>query len=78
MNLYENRIGYFTTPSFFSQYPTNISNQARGITNQTMIVGLGRAFDGSDPITVSNAPGLDPGSYDLEAGRPGAQAKIDN
>jgi hypothetical protein len=60
LNLYENRIGYFTTPSFFSQYPTNISNQARGITNQTMIVGLGRAFDGSDPITVSNAPGLDP------------------
>lgn len=60
LNLYENRIGYFTTPSFFSQYPTNISNQARGITNQTMIVGLGQAFDGSDAITVSNAPGLDP------------------
>jgi hypothetical protein len=60
LNLYENRVGYFTTPSFFSQYPTNISNQARGITNQTMIVGLGRAFDGSDAITVSNAPGLDP------------------
>jgi hypothetical protein len=60
LSLYENRVGYFTTPSFFSQYPTNISNQGRGITNQTMIVGLGRAFDGSDPITVSNAPGLDP------------------
>jgi hypothetical protein len=60
LNLYENRIGYYTTPSFFAQYPTNISNQARGITNQTMIVGLGQAFDGSDAITVKNAPGLDP------------------
>ncbi|HEX3854984.1 MAG TPA: hypothetical protein VHW01_28675, partial [Polyangiaceae bacterium] len=29
LNLYEQRVGYFTTPSFFSQYPTNLSNQAR-------------------------------------------------
>ena len=28
--------------------------------DQTMIVGLGQAFDGTDPITVTNAPGLDP------------------
>jgi hypothetical protein len=60
LTLYSPRLGYFTTPSFFSQYPTNLSNQARAITNQTMIIGLGQAFDGVDPITVSNAPGLDP------------------
>jgi hypothetical protein len=57
--LFAPRVGFFTTPSFFSQYPTNISNQARATTNQTMIVGLGRAFDGSDPITMTNAPGVD-------------------
>lgn len=60
LNLFTPRVGYFTTPSFFSQYPTNISNQARGIANQTLIVGLGQAVDGTDPITVRNAVGLDP------------------
>lgn len=60
LTLYEQRVGYFTTPAFFSQYPTNISNQARGVINQTMIIGLGQAFDGSDAVTTKNAPGLDP------------------
>jgi hypothetical protein len=60
LTLYEPRIGYFTTPAFFAQYPTNQSNQARVTINQTMIVGLGQAFDGSDPITVKSAPGDDP------------------
>jgi hypothetical protein len=60
LNLYEQRVGYFTTPSFFSQYPTNLSNQARATINQTMIIGLGQAFDGRDAITVQDAPGLAP------------------
>ncbi|HEX4337743.1 MAG TPA: hypothetical protein VH062_17645 [Polyangiaceae bacterium] len=60
LNLYAQRVGYFTTPSFFAQYPTNLSNQARATINQTMIIGLGQAFDGSDLVTVSDAPGLAP------------------
>jgi hypothetical protein len=60
LTLYEQRVGYFTTPAFLSQYPTNISNQARVAIDQTMIVGLGHGFDGTDAITVRNAPGLDP------------------
>jgi hypothetical protein len=60
MSLFEQRVGYFTTPAFLSQYPTNISNQARVAVDQTMIVGLGQAFDGTDAITVANPPGLDP------------------
>jgi hypothetical protein len=60
LSLFEQRVGYFTTPAFFSQYPTNISNQARVTIDQTMIIGLGQAFDGTDPITVKNAPGIDP------------------
>ncbi len=60
MSLFEQRVGYFTTPAFLSQYPTNISNQGRVTIDQTMIVGLGRSFDGTDAITVKNAPGLDP------------------
>ena len=60
LHLYAQRVGYFTTPSFFAQYPTNLSNQARATINQTMIVGLGQAFDGTDLVTVSDAPGLAP------------------
>ncbi|HEY2735862.1 MAG TPA: hypothetical protein VGI70_17815, partial [Polyangiales bacterium] len=60
LSLYSQRVGYFTTPAFFAQYPTNLSNQARATINQTMIIGLGRAFDGSDAITVKDAPGLAP------------------
>ena len=60
IELYSQRVGYSTTPSFFAQYPTNLSNQARATINQTMIVGLGQAFDGSDTITVKDAPGLVP------------------
>jgi hypothetical protein len=60
LNLYAQRVGYFTTPSFFAQYPTNVSNQARATINQTMIIGLGQAFDGTDAVTVTDAPGLAP------------------
>ncbi len=60
LTLYEQRVGYFTTPSFFAQYPTNLSNQARATINQTMIIGLGQGFDGTDAITVKDAPGLVP------------------
>ena len=59
LTLFAPRVGFFTTPAFFSQYPTNISNQARVTANQTMIVGLGRAFDGSDAITTTSAAGVD-------------------
>jgi hypothetical protein len=59
LTLFEPRVGYFTTPAFLSQYPTNISNQGRVTIDQTMIVGLGQSFDGTDTITMKNAPGLD-------------------
>ena len=59
LSLFAPRVGYFTTPAFFSQYPTNISNQARVTTNQTMIIGLGRGIDGTDPVPATLAPGVD-------------------
>jgi hypothetical protein len=60
LSLFEQRVGYFTTPAFLSQYPTNLSNQGRVTIDQTMIVGLGQSFDGTDAITVTNPVGLDP------------------
>jgi hypothetical protein len=60
LKLYTPRVGYFTTPAFFAQYNTNVSNQARGIINQTMIVGLGHNFDGANGVAGVDAPGADP------------------
>jgi len=55
------RVGFFSTPAFFANWPTNISNQMRVTMNQTLIVALGAQVDGSDrTITPGNPPpGLD-------------------
>ncbi len=53
------RVGFFTTPAFFANWQTNISNQMRVTLNQTLIVALGAAVDGSDETTPSSTPGLD-------------------
>jgi hypothetical protein len=39
------RVGFFTTPAFFANWPTNASNLARVTANQALIVALGRSFD---------------------------------
>jgi hypothetical protein len=46
------RVGFYTTPAFYARWPTNGSNLARVLINQTMIVGLGRAID----LTNATAP----------------------
>jgi hypothetical protein len=42
------RVGFFTTPSFFAEWNTNGSNQARVTLNQTLIVALGHAITGQN------------------------------
>jgi hypothetical protein len=54
------RVGFFSTPAFFANWPTNSSNQMRVTTNQALIVAAGTAVDGTDPTTPSATPGLDP------------------
>jgi hypothetical protein len=55
------RTGFFSTPAFFANWQTNISNQMRVTMNQTLIVALGAAVDGTDPTMTpgSPPPGLD-------------------
>jgi hypothetical protein len=55
------RIGFFSTPAFFANWPTNISNQMRVTLNQTLIIALGAQVDGSDSTITpgSPPPGLD-------------------
>lgn len=52
------RVGYFTTPAFFANWPSNNSNQHRGTLNQALIVGLGRSIN---PVDKGTATVLDNG-----------------
>jgi hypothetical protein len=53
------RNGFFTTPAFGANWPTNTSNQMRVTINQTLIVATGAAVDGTDPTVPDKTPGLD-------------------
>jgi hypothetical protein len=53
------RIGFFSTPAFFANWSTNTSNLYRVTMNQTLIVGLGRSFDGSNSTVPVSETGLD-------------------
>jgi hypothetical protein len=53
------RVGFFTTPAFFANWQTNISNQARVTLNQTLVVALGSTVDGTDTTSAPGNPGLD-------------------
>jgi hypothetical protein len=53
------RLGYFTTPAFQANWPTNSSNQMRVTVNQALIVATGNQIDGTDGTTPSMTPGLD-------------------
>jgi hypothetical protein len=54
------RIGYYTTPAFFAQAPTNKNNQARVTVNQAMLIGLNQVFDGRDQTPPANSEALVP------------------
>ena len=52
------RVGFFSTPAFFSNWTTNKSNQHRDTLNQALIVGLGRSIN---PIDKGTSTVLDNG-----------------
>ena len=53
------RPGYFSTPAFMANWPTNSSNQMRVTLNQALIVATGMQIDGTDGTVPSSTPGLD-------------------
>jgi hypothetical protein len=53
------RAGFFTTPAFFANWQTNGSNQHRVTMNQTLIVALGKSFDGNGSTVPVSENGLD-------------------
>jgi hypothetical protein len=53
------RVGFFSTPAFFANWPTNASNQMRVTANQALIVATGTAVDGLDTTAPTTTPGLD-------------------
>ncbi len=61
------RVGFFSTPAFFANWQTNMSNQARVTANQMLIVALGAAIDGTDTTVPKSTPGLDAAHADTPA-----------
>ncbi len=53
------RVGFFSTPAFFANWPTNVSNQMRVTVHQALIVATGSSIDGTDTTFPSSTPGLD-------------------
>jgi hypothetical protein len=53
------RAGFFSTPAFFANWQTNVSNQMRVTLNQALIVATGSSVDGTDPTYPAGTPGLD-------------------
>ena len=53
------RPGFYSTPAFMLNWPTNASNQHRVTLNQALIVATGAQIDGSDATTPSTTPGMD-------------------
>jgi hypothetical protein len=51
--------GFFSTPAFFANWPTNSSNQMRVTLNQALIVATGAQMDGTDVTVPGSTPGLD-------------------
>ena len=54
------RVGFFTTPAFLAGWQTNGSNQARVTINQSLIVGLNHALDGTDTARPLSEAAVDP------------------
>lgn len=52
------RVGFFSTPAFFANWPTNNSNQQRDTLNQALIVGIGRSIN---PVDKGTSTVLDTG-----------------
>jgi hypothetical protein len=53
------RVGFFTTPAFAARWPTNDSNLARVLINQTMIVALGQPIDLTNTTPPQSLEALD-------------------
>ncbi len=53
------RAGFFSTPAFFANFPTNVSNQMRVTAQQALIVATSTIFDGTDTTVTESTPGLD-------------------
>ncbi len=53
------RLGFFSTPAFFANWPTNTSNQMRATVNQSLIVATGMGVDGTDETDPPATPDLD-------------------
>lgn len=67
MVLHTPRIGFLTSPGFFSTWATNEDNASRVTINQALIVALGKSFEG---VAVTD---FSPTNIDAEHAAPGSE-----
>lgn len=67
LRLHTPRVGFMTTPAFFANWPTNLSNLARATVNQTLIVSLGYSLADANAVV----PVSETGNPDGEHSQPG-------
>ena len=53
------RLGFFTTSAFFNNWATNVDNQFRVVTNQTLLAALHIGFSSTEPTEPLLDEGLD-------------------
>jgi hypothetical protein len=70
------RLGFFTTPAFFANWPTNTSNQMRVTVNQALIVATGASVDTAPATAAPDSPGLD-GVHSRDAACRGCHVALD-
>ncbi|NUO52873.1 MAG: hypothetical protein HOV80_28850, partial [Polyangiaceae bacterium] len=76
MALHTPRLGFMTTPGFFSTWMNNEDNAARVTINQTLIVALGKSFEGV-AVTDFSPPSIDAEHADPESECYGCHQTLD-
>lgn len=76
MVLHTPRLGFMTTPGFFSTWMNNEDNAARVTINQTLIVALGKSFEGV-AVTDFSPPSIDAEHADPESECYGCHQTLD-
>jgi hypothetical protein len=74
--VHTDRVGFMTTPGFFSTWMNNEDNSSRVTINQTLIVALGKSFEGV-AVTDFSPPSIDAEHADPESECYGCHQTLD-
>lgn len=71
------RVGFFTTSVFLNNWPSNVDNQFRVTTNQTVLAALHAGYVASEPTEPLHLDGLDAAHADPQTACYGCHRQLD-